>query len=215
VGRLLGAPDAPGPAGVLDANPIAREQSAAIAESQARLRVLDRSYFPRFVLQGTTYARGTGALPDGRLLGGANGLGPNIQNWGLGFTATFPVFDLASIRARRSAEEGRLETERARYEQTLIDLKARRDAALAAYAGAQQVAATTPVAVEAARAAVEQARARYESGLGTALEVADAQRRLAQAEIDDRLARLAIWRARFAIHAAEGDITPVLAEASR
>ena len=53
------------------------------------------------------------------------------------------------------------------------------------------------------------------AGLGTALEVADAQRRLAQAEIDDSLARLGIWRARLAVFAAEGDITPLLTEASR
>jgi outer membrane protein TolC len=51
--------------------------------------------------------------------------------------------------------------------------------------------------------------------LGTALEVADAQRRLAQAEIDDSLARLAIWRARLAVFAASGDITPLLTEASQ
>jgi outer membrane protein TolC len=81
--------------------------------------------------------------------------------------------------------------------------------------GAREIARTTPVAIEAARAAVEQARARYQSGLGTALEVADAQRRLAQAEIDDSLARLNIWRARLAMSAAEGDLGPLLTEASQ
>jgi outer membrane protein TolC len=149
------------------------------------------------------------------LLGGVNGLGPNIQNWALGLTANFSVFEFSAIRARRSAESARLEGERGRHEQVLVDLKARRDAALAAYEGALQVAQTTPVTTEAARTAVDQARARYQSGLGTALEVADAQRRLAQSEIDDSLARLAIWRARLAVLAAEGDITPVLIDASR
>jgi outer membrane protein TolC len=214
-GRLLAAPEPPPATGDLTKNPLAREAEAAITESEARLRVLDRSYFPRFSLQGTSYARGTGAMADGRLLAGANGLGPNIQNWALGFTVNFPVFEFPAIRARRSAESARLDAERGRHEQVLTDLKARRDAALAAYEGALQVAQTTPVATEAARAAVEQARARYQSGLGTALEVADAQRRLAQAEIDDSLARLAIWRARLAVFAAEGDITPLLSEASR
>jgi len=177
--------------------------------------VLDRSYFPRFYLQGTSYARGTGALPDGRLLGGVNGLGPNIQNWGIGLTANFPILDFPSIRARRNAETARFDAERGRYQQVLVDLKGRRDAALAAYEGAQQLAQTTPVAIEAARAAVEQGRARYQAGLGNALDVADALRRLAQAEIDDRLARLAIWRARLAVFAVQGDIAPLLSEASQ
>ncbi|HWQ53981.1 MAG TPA: TolC family protein [Bryobacteraceae bacterium] len=214
-GKLLTLPEPPPPAGTLSQNPLAREAQAAIFEAEARLRAIDRSYFPSFSLQGTSYARGTGALPDGRLLGGVNGLGPNIQNWAAGFTVSFPVFEFAAISARRSAERARLDAERGRREQVLVDLTARRDQALAAYEGALQVAQTTPLVTEAARAAVQQATARYKSGLGTALEVADAQRRLSQAEIDDSLARLAIWRARLAVFAAQGDITPLLAEASR
>jgi outer membrane protein len=214
-GSLLRQPAPPTLEGTVTANPLALEQTAAIGESEARLRALDKTWFPRFAFQGTTYARGTGALPDGRLLGGANGLGPNIQNWALGFTATFPIFDYAAIRARRTAEQARLDAERGRYDQVLTDLRARRNRAIAAYEGAVEVAGTTPVAVQAANTAVEQARARYQSGLGTALEMADAQRRLAQAEIDDSLARLGIWRARLAVFAAEGDISPLLAEASR
>lgn len=214
-GRLLTIPEPPPGAGELATNPMAREAQTVISESEARLRALDRSYFPRFSLQGTSYARGTGALPDGRLLGGVNGLGPNIQNWALGFTVNFPVFDIASIRARKNAESARLDAERGRYDQVLVDLTSRRNQALAAFAGAVEVAKTTPLVTDAARAAVQQATARYQSGLGTALEVADAQRRLAQAEIDDSLARLAIWRARLAVFAAEGDITPLLKEAGQ
>jgi outer membrane protein TolC len=214
-GKLLAlSPEAPTEM-ALDNHPIAREQGAAISESQARLRVLDRSYFPHFAVQGTSYARGTGAMPDGRLLGSVNGLGPNIQNWGVGFTATFPLFELPSIRARRNAENAQVDAERGRLDQVLVELKSQQGKALAAYEGARQVAATMPATIEAARAAVEQARARYRSGLGTALEVADAQRRLAQAEIDDSLARLNTWRARLAWYAAQGDIAPLLAEASQ
>lgn len=215
VGKLLTIPETPEGTGQLANTPIARESQAVINESEARLHALDRSYFPRFSLQGTSYARGTGALPDGRSLGGVNGLGPNIQNWALGFTVHFPVFDIASIRARKSAESARLDADRGRYDQVLVDLNSRRGQAMAAFAGAVEVAKTTPVATEAARTAVRQATARYQSGLGTALEVADAQRRLAQAEIDDGLARLGIWRAKLAVLAAEGDITPLLREAGQ
>jgi outer membrane protein TolC len=213
-GKLLAAPEQPTSAGDLTANPAAREAGEAVNESEARLRALDRAYFPRFTLQGTVYSRGTGAHPDGSLLGGANGLAPNVQNWAAGFTVTFPVFDFAGIRARKSAETARLDAERGRYQQVLIDLGSRRAQALAAYDGAVQLSQTAPLATAAARAAVEQASARYRSGLGTALEVAEAQRRLAQAEIDDNLARLTIWRAGLAVFAAQGDITPWVNEAS-
>lgn len=46
-------------------HPLALAQLAAVAEVKSREKVLDRSYFPRFTLQGTTYARGTGINPDG------------------------------------------------------------------------------------------------------------------------------------------------------
>jgi outer membrane protein len=213
-GKLLAAPEQPTSAGDLTANPAAREANESVNESEARLRAINRTYFPRFTLQGTVYSRGTGAQPDGHLLGGANGLAPNVQNWAAGFTVTFPVFDFAGIRARKGAESARLDAERSRYQQVLIDLGSRRAQALAAYEGAIQLSQTTPLATAAARAAVEQASARYQSGLGTALEVAEAQRRLAQAEIDDNLARLAIWRAGLAVFAAQGDITPWVNEAS-
>ena len=41
---------------------------------------------------------------------------------------------------------------------------------------------------------MQQATARYQSGLGNIDEVAEAQRLLTQAEIDDALARLSVWR---------------------
>jgi len=58
------------------ANPIAHEQNAVVEQLRAQLKVMERSYFPRFLLQGTAYVRGTGAETDGRLLGGLNGLAP-------------------------------------------------------------------------------------------------------------------------------------------
>lgn len=201
--------------GTLTGNPMALEQNAAAAESEARLKVLDRAYFPHLTVQGTTYARGTGALVDGRLLDGVNGLGPTIQNWGLGFTASFSVLEYRAIRAKRSIEVARLDAEKAKYDQVLVELRTRLGKATAAYDAAIEIVQVTPASARAGNAAVEQARARYQAGLGTALEVADAQRRLAQAEIDDSLARLSVWRARLAIFAAAGDITPLLTEASQ
>ena len=65
-------------------------------QAQAQLRALERSYFPRFYLQGAAYARGTGAEINGKNPGRLNGLAPNVQNYALGFTVTFPVSDLPS-----------------------------------------------------------------------------------------------------------------------
>ena len=46
-------------------------------------------------------------------------------------------------------------------------------------------------------------------------DVAQARRLLVQAQIDDALARLNVWRARLQLAAARGDIQPFLDEAVR
>jgi len=196
-------------------NPIAMEQNAAVEETLARLRALERSYFPRFYLQGAAYARGSGAETNGKILGGLNGLAPTTQNYALGFTVSFPVSDLPALRAREAAQTATIRAQQARSAQISTDLRAQWNRAVATLNGARRVAANTPTQVSAARTATRQATARYESGLGTIAEVADAQRLLTQAEIDDALARLAVWRGLLAVAAAAGDIQPFVAEAGK
>jgi outer membrane protein len=207
----------PQPVAPLDTtgNPIALEQNAVVEHLRAQLKVLERSYFPRFLLQGTAYARGTGAETDGRLRGGLNGLAPNTQNYALGLTVMFPAMDIVSLRAQEAGQSANIRAEAARYQQIAVDLKAQWNSAVATVQGARNIAANTPVEVAAARAATDQATARYRSGLGNIDEVAEAQRLLTQAEIDDALARLGVWRALLGVATAAGDIHPFLVEASQ
>lgn len=196
-------------------NPITVEQSALIQQKRAELNALEKSYVPRFTAQAAAYARGTGANLDGTRQTGLNGLAPDTQNYALGFTITFPLMDFASVHAREAEQSATLRAETARYEQMTTDLTAQWDAAQSALAGSRSVAANTPVQRSSAAAAVQQATARYQSGLGTVVEVADAQRLLTQAEIDDSLARLNIWRSLLHVATVSGDIHPFLTEASR
>jgi outer membrane protein len=215
-GALLNAPQSEessaegGAALASEHHPVAREQAAAVAEREAERRSLDKAYYPRFSLQAAGYARGTGAVPDGTILGGLSGLGPNIFNWGVGGTLTFPLFELASIRARKQVAEHRRLAESARYEQVTVELNAGVRKAQQDLVAARRVAALIPRQLEAARAAEQQAAARYRAGVGTLVEVADAQRLLTQAEIDHALAQLNVWRALLHEAAARGDLEPFL-----
>jgi len=216
VARLLQAPAAANAAPLnVSMHPAAVVQNSVVEQAKAQLHALERQYFPRFSLQAAAYARGTGAETDGRLLGGLNGLGPSVQNYALGFSVTFPAFDLPAIQARQAAQSAVVRAESARSQQIAADLRAEWNRAVAALDGARKVSANTPIQVSAARAATEQATARYQSGLGNIDEVAEAQRLLTQAEIDDALAHLAIWRGLLAVATAAGDLEPFLSEASQ
>jgi outer membrane protein TolC len=196
-------------------NPLSMAQNAVVEQLRSELRTLERSYFPRFFLQGSASARGTGDELNGADLGGLSGLAPTTQNYAVGLSVTFPVFDLAAIRAHEAGQSATIRAEAARYQQIATDLKAQWNVAVATLGGARSVAANTPVQVAAARAATSQATARYQSGLGNIDEVAEAQRLLTQAEIDDALARLGVWRGLLAVAAAAGDLQPFVAEASQ
>ncbi|MGH9629740.1 MAG: TolC family protein, partial [Bryobacteraceae bacterium] len=196
-------------------NPVVREQNALVEEAKARLKTLDNQWAPRFSVQATTYSRGTGARPDFTTLGGANGLAPTFYNWGLGFSVKFPWLDYAPVRAQQAEQSANVRAEEGRYRLIVTELEARRNRALAAVEAARKLAALAPVQLTAARAAEAQAQVRYKSGLATLVEVADAQRSLAQAEIDDGLARLNVWRSLLALRTAEGDLAPFLQKAGQ
>jgi outer membrane protein len=187
-------------------HPFARFQTAAIEVVKARQKELERSYLPRFDFQAATFGRGSGAQTNGEVLGGFSGLSPNTINWAVGFTAKFQLFDYASIRSRKEIEKYFATTETARFDQVIQNLTAQNEKANAEVNGARRVAENTPIQLEAAKATEEQVRARYQAGLTTVVDVADAQRLLAQAEIEYSLAKLRVWRALLAVAASQGDL---------
>ena len=210
-GPLLG----PTPQGALQTiavtnNPIAQVQHSRVEEAQAQVHVLDRSYYPKFYLQSSVYGRGSGWDPAGNFEGGTAGLGLDRANWAVGLTVTFPVMDIFAIRSRKAVESANERAEAARYDQTLQDLTGQLRKALASLEGARQVAENTPVELDAARTTEAQQRSRYQAGLATLIDVADAQSLLVRAETDDALAWLAVWQNLASVAASQGDLQPFL-----
>jgi outer membrane protein TolC len=120
----------------------------------------------------------------------------------------FPnLFDYSSVRARKAAAAASTRAESARYDEALLIVASQRQAAAATLQAARAIAANTPVQLDAARLSEAQARARYEAGLAGIVEVADAQSLLAQAEYQDAVARVDVWRALLAEAVAYGDVT--------
>jgi outer membrane protein len=197
------------------ANPLAMEQTAAVASAQARLKALERTDYPQFLVQGSAYARGTGAETNGARLGGLNGLAPTTQNYAIGLTVVFPFMDRYSIREQQAAQAAEIRAGQAQYQLIVANLQAQFQAAAATLAGARRIAANTGVELSSAQTAVQQAKARYQAGLAPIDDLAQAQRLLVQARIDDALARLGVWRAALQVDTVRGDIAPFLAEAGR
>jgi outer membrane protein len=184
---------------------------AAVREVQAQEDVLKRTDYPRFFLQAEGFGRGSEVPNDGTIIGNWNGLAPARGNWVAGVTILFPdVFDFKALSAKKQIAQTNERSQRAHYQQILQDLTGQLQAARDQLDTAQRVALETPTELRAARQTEIQSRARYDAGLATLVEVADAESLLAQAEMEDAMARLNIWRALFKVAYAQGDLKPFL-----
>ena len=199
----------------LQSHPLAAARQAEIAVTEARRAALEKEWRPTFQAQAAVFGRGTGARIDGTFKGGGNGLGPSEGNWAVGFNMDFNLFDYKQNRVKRQIEAHNLERDQARRDTVIHQLQGEVARARITVDAARKIAANTPVELEAARTLETQAQARYKAELGTVIEVAEAQRLLRQAEVEDALARLGVWRALFALAAAQGEMDEVLTAASR
>ncbi len=201
------APNVPVAEPNVNANPSARLAFSEVEQSQAREHALDRSYVPQFRLQSGISGRGSGLNNTGQFLGGDNGLVPNRYNWALGITATFSPFDIFSLRARKQIEAANERSARAGYDGTVQQLTAAEQRARISLETAIEIAKNAEVELSAAQQSDRQAEARYKSGLATLVELADAQQLLVNAESDEAVAKLSVWRSLLATGFAAGDLT--------
>jgi outer membrane protein len=208
---LLPAPSEPNPASIAS-HPAAQREAAVVNQQQARLSALEHSYVPQFNALASISGRGAGTDLNGNFPGGANGLPPNVLNWAAGVQMTFPAFDFFGLRAQKKVQAANVRAEQASYAQLVDDLSAGVQQAQAQLAGAREVALNTPIELSAAQQSEAQQRARFQAGLATVIDVAAAESVLVQAEADDAVARLNVWRAMAAEAAARGDLTPFLSQ---
>jgi outer membrane protein TolC len=211
VDKLIAALPATDPAQAQAArNPAALEEDALVKRQEAQELFLDRSYVPVVHALGAVSGRGAGTSMNGNFPGGTEGLAPNTFNWAAGLQVTFAAFDYFGIREQKKVQAANIQNEEARYAQALKDVSLAIVQARATLAGARQVAANTPTELKAAQTSEQQQQARYRSGLASIVDVVVAEALLAQAESDDAIARLSVWRAELGVAAAQGDIQPLL-----
>lgn len=211
-GRLQDLPQtASQPESPVSDHPLARDQMASVRQVQAEEKTVQRSNYPRLFLQGEAFGRGSAVPNNGSIIGNWNGAAPARGNWVTGITILFPdVFALKARSAEEQIAKANEHSQQAHYDQTIQDLTGQIRAARDQLKGAELVAQETPTELSAARQSETQSRTRYQSGLATLVEVAEAENLLAQAEMDDAIARLNVWRELFGVAYAQGDLESFL-----
>jgi outer membrane protein len=211
---VLGAAPAAGLSEVpADSHPAAEQLSAVFDQQKEQLHLLSRSYAPVFTLYGSASGLGAGLSSTNSspvFLGGTAGLAPTEWNWMAALQVTFPAFQFSSIHQQKKQQEAQVLSTQATYKQMIGDITTQQRQARDRLSGAQRVAANTPIEVAAARESEQQQQARYKAGLATVIDVTTAEATLAQAEGDDAVARINVWRGLAGVAEAQGDLTPLI-----
>jgi len=174
-----------------------------IAESQLdaekkRTTAIGAELRPEFYLSATFSGRNGGAPPSSGASTLYGGWVPYIPNWDVGIVFSWPIYD-GTVIARKSASRAREDM--------------RRDEILAARQATSVAVRQASVALDVAKSAIEpleraktaaeanyaQAEARFKAGLGTSIELADAENVRTDADIQLALGTFESARARAAL----------------
>jgi outer membrane protein TolC len=191
-------------------HPLVVEAEATERAARARKHAVELAYLPRLDLFASLWMRGSGLTSGALPPSPGDGIVPDTPNWVTGLVLSWPAVEIVTVRARARVEAAHVKVADARKREVMQAVQTQIDSAREILDAARKEAANTPIALKAAQAAEAQATARYRAGLATVVEVAEAQRLLAQAEIEDAVARLNVHRAELLLARAVGDLGPFL-----
>lgn len=200
------------PAAPLAHHPLLVEAAAGVNAARERRRATAYQYLPRLDVVAALWVRGSGLSSGALAPSPADGLAPDTPNWAAGLVLSWPVLELLAVRARARVDSANVHFNEAIRDEVAAAVQSQIDAARATLDGARRIARYTPVALAAARASFQQAMARYRAGLAPVVDVAEAQRLLSQAEIENAVASLEVRRATLLLARAVGDLEPFLSE---
>jgi multidrug efflux system outer membrane protein len=181
------------PSSLLERRPDIRQAEDQLAAATARIGVARADYFPRFLLTGAAGAGGVAI--NGNWFGPSGLLAVSPQ-------VTLPIFNMGRIGAGVDSAEARAQEAVVRYEQTIQQAFREVADALIEHRKRSEFRTQQGLLVESLRDAARLANIRYRGGVTSYLEVLDTERQLfdaelvlAQAQRDELLAVVRLYRA--------------------
>jgi outer membrane protein len=186
-------------------DPFVAEAMARLAASEERTRAVGAELRPNLSFTATLTGRAGGAQPTTGPIPGGNGWLPDVPNWDVGLILSWPLFD-GTIAARHDAARTEEQVRRDELDVTRQQEIARVRQAYVEVGVARSALVALENAVVASHANYDQADARFQAGIGNAVELADAEAIRTDAEIRRALGQfeLAQARAAFGRAVAEG-----------
>ncbi|MDC3958362.1 TolC family protein [Polyangium jinanense] len=190
----------------------AREGSAEVQQAHARVdlakaetRAAAAQMRPDIFLTAAISGRAGGAPPSNGSTVGGHGFAPLVPNWDVGVVLSVPLYDPV-LAARRDALREVEDVREAELEATRTTQAATVRQAYLGLVAARQALGALERSAAAARANHEQAEARFKAGLGTMLELVDAEALRVEAEVERAVGGFEVARARAALQRAVAEV---------
>jgi len=179
-------------------DPVVRAAAAQLDAQRAVTRAVAAESRPDLFLSAGISGRAGGATPSSGPEASGDGWVPEVPNWHAGLVLRWPLYDPV-VRARARSAGAREEV----AVQSLALVQQQRAAAVqrayVQFEVAQVALSALTRATEAARANYAQAEARFKAGLGTSIEIADAEAVRTSAEIQLAVGQFELLRIRAVI----------------
>jgi outer membrane protein len=208
---LIRSPNQLKPIGPFDLkqHPIALLKTAEINRWKAKEKVLDKAWRPHLWLNSSVWGKGSndGVNPIRPVAGGAL---PQAFNYMVGASFSFPFMEYFPLKEQKKMAYNNEMAAKADFELAMQILEKKDARARVNLMQARKVAEETPLLVEAARVREIKVLKRYATGLTNMVTLAQAEKALAEAEVEDAVAQIEVWRSLLSLTYAQGDLKPFL-----
>lgn len=193
----------------LSSHPLALLKTAEITRWRAKEIVLDKAYRPHLWLNASMWGKGSNDPVNtiGRV--GAGTL-PQVFNYMVGVSYSFPFMEYFPLKAQKTIAHSNELAAKADFDLAMQILEKKDARARILLQQAKKVADETPALVEAARVREIKVLKRYSTGLTNMVSLADAEKALASAQVEDAVAQIEVWRAILQLAYVQGDLQPFL-----
>lgn len=193
----------------LTSHPLALLKTAEVTRWGAKLNVLDKAYRPHMWLNASVWGKGSGSSvnPIKQVAGGTL---PQVFNYMIGVSYSFPVMEYFPLKAQKEMARSNQMAARADFELAMQILEKKDARARILFAQAKKVAEQTPLLVNAAKVRELKVLKRYSTGLTNMVSLAEAEKALADAEVEDAIAQLEVWRSILSLAYAQGNLNTFL-----
>jgi outer membrane protein TolC len=193
----------------LTGHPLALFKNAEINRWRAKQIVLDKAYKPHLWLNSSLWGKGSGDNSN-PIKPVAGGVLPQVFNYMVGVSFSFPILEYFPLKAQKQMAHANELAAKADFELAIQVLEKKDARARILLAQAKKVAEETPVLVEAAKVREEKVLKRYSVGLTNMVSLAQAEKALAEAEVENAVAQLDVWRSILALAYVQGDLKPFM-----